>query len=294
MIIDKSWITLENRNSPDFINGLRNFIEIAKNHVDGRGKAYCPCRRCYNGCRQDLSIIYAHIHDHGFLLSYKTWNYHGEKYHNADDIEALFAPKTRATTTNDEMFNIIDDVMAEMNTNEESVDEDVANLDPEFDALFKELNTELYPGCSWMSSLNFLAKLMHIKVINKWTDSSFDQLLDFLRASFPKENRIPSSHYEAKKKLRKIGLGYQFIHVCINDCALFWKENKDMHNCPICNESRWVDRQTKGKKVPKKVLRYFPLTSRLRRRERDRVMEEMSRKMEEMRRLWERQHRHDP
>ena len=107
---------------------------------------------------------------------------------------------------------------------------------------------------------------MHIKVISRWTDSSFDQLLEFLRVAFPKENKIPTSHYEAKKKLRKIGLGYQSIHACINDCALFWKENESMQNCPVCKESRWVDKNTKGKKVPKKVLCYFPLTAQLSRR----------------------------
>jgi hypothetical protein len=266
MTIDKSWIHLRNRNSPEFVNGLNNFIEIAKNHVDSRGKAYCPCRLCYNGRRQDMDTIKAHVRNKGFLESYELWNYHGEKHPNAAEIEALFAPPTRTPTTNNEMFDAIDDIMAEQNTNEENIDEDETAEDPEFDALFKELNTELYPGCGWLSSLNFLAKLMHIKVMNKWTNSSFDQLLEFLRVAFPKENQIPASHYEAKKKLRKLGLGYQSIHACINDCALFWKENECMQNCPVCKESRWVNKNTKGKKVPQKVLRYFPLTPRLRRR----------------------------
>ncbi|KAD4586292.1 hypothetical protein E3N88_23893 [Mikania micrantha] len=101
------------------------------------------------------------------------------------------------------MFDAIDDVMAEHNTNDYDVDEYEGGLDPEFDALFMELNTELYPT--------------------------------------------------SKKKLRKIGLGYQSIHACHNDCVLFWKENALMQNCPISNESRWVDKNTKGKKVPQKV-----------------------------------------
>ncbi|KAL7603049.1 hypothetical protein Lser_V15G18904 [Lactuca serriola] len=33
--------------------------------------------------------------------------------------------------------------------------------------------------------------------------------------------------------------------------------------CPVCNESQWVDENTKGKKVAHKVLRYFPVTPRL-------------------------------
>ena len=39
-----------------------------------------------------------------------------------------------------------------------------------------------------------------------------------------------------------------------------------MQFCPVCKTSRWVEKRTsEGKKVPKKVLRYFPVTSRLKR-----------------------------
>lgn len=96
--------------------------------------------------------------------------------------------------------------------------------------------------------------MLHIKVINKWTDSSFDQLLELLRVSYPKENKIPISYYDAKKKMRKIGLGYQSIHACENDCCIFWKGNESKDTCPTCKESRWVDEKTKRKKVPQKVL----------------------------------------
>ncbi|GJY59354.1 zinc finger, PHD-type containing protein [Tanacetum coccineum] len=64
---------------------------------------------------------------------------------------------------------------------------------------------------------------------------------------------------------RNLGLGYESIHACINDCCLFWKENKFEENCPVCGKSRWKNKSTKGKNVPKKVLHYFPLTHRLRR-----------------------------
>ncbi|GKC28145.1 hypothetical protein Tco_1035439 [Tanacetum coccineum] len=43
------------------------------------------------------------------------------------------------------------------------------------------------------------------------------------------------------------------------------KENKDLDFCLVCNTSRWKDSNTPGKKVPKKVLRYFPIIPRLQR-----------------------------
>nr|GEY29425.1 hypothetical protein [Tanacetum cinerariifolium] len=43
-------------------------------------------------------------------------------------------------------------------------------------------------------------------------------------------------------------------------------DNEDLDFCPVCNTSRWKDSNTPGKKVPKKVLRYFliiPILQRL-------------------------------
>ncbi|XP_071740713.1 uncharacterized protein [Rutidosis leptorrhynchoides] len=77
--------------------------------------------------------------------------------------------------------------------------------------------TELYPDCNFMSAFNFLAKLMHMKVDSKWTNTSFDKLLQLLTTAFPLAN-IPKSHYEAKKKMSEIGLVYEAIHVFKNDC----------------------------------------------------------------------------
>ncbi|XP_071694779.1 uncharacterized protein [Rutidosis leptorrhynchoides] len=124
--------------------------------------------------------------------------------------------------------------------------------------------TKLYLGCNFMSAFNFLAKLMHMKVYGKWTNTSFDKLLQLLTTAFPFAN-IAKSHYEAKNKMSEIGLGYEAIHICKNDCCLFWKENNKKDHCPACKTSRRKNENTKGKKVAHKVLRYFPLNPRLQR-----------------------------
>ena len=103
------------------------------------------------------------------------------------------------------------------------------------------MESELYPGCRQFSSLNFLAKLMHLKVLNKWTNKSFDMLLKLLKEAFPEGCKLPDSHYAAKKLLAKLGLGYESIHVCKNDCCLFWKETAMSRQCHVCGEIRWVE-----------------------------------------------------
>ncbi|GKC23233.1 hypothetical protein Tco_1025383 [Tanacetum coccineum] len=46
--------------------------------------------------------------------------------------------------------------------------------------LLAKAGGKLYPGCD-KSTLHYLSKLLHIKVLSKWTDSLFDMLLKFLK-----------------------------------------------------------------------------------------------------------------
>ena len=86
-----------------------------------------------------------------------------------------------------------------------------------------------------------------------------------MKDAFSNDTKIPSSHYEARKKLNALGLGYENIHVCKHDCAIFWKENVNLQNYPICKEQRYQIVSRKGKKVPHKVMQYFSLTPHLKR-----------------------------
>ncbi|GJX45268.1 hypothetical protein Tco_0261944, partial [Tanacetum coccineum] len=68
----------------------------------------------------------------------------------------------------------------------------------EFEELYASANEELYPGCNYVTRLDFMEKFTYFKV-------------------------------------------------------------------KVCNTSRWKDSNTPGKKVPKKVLRYFSIIPRLQR-----------------------------
>ena len=54
------------------------------------------------------------------------------------------------------------------------------------------------------------------------------------------------------------------IHACKNNCILFYKENKALDKCPVCNESKFkMKSQNRTTKIPQKVTRYLPLKPRL-------------------------------
>nr|GEW04599.1 hypothetical protein [Tanacetum cinerariifolium] len=136
----------------------------------------------------------------------------------------------------------------------------------ELEELYASANEELYPGCDYVARLDFMVKFTYFKVKGKLTDSIFNEMLEFFQNVFPiaKGYKLPPSYCVIKKIFKTIGLGYESIHACVNDCFLFRGDaNKDVHFCPVCNTSRWKDSNKPRKKVPKKVLRYFSIIPRL-------------------------------
>ena len=116
----------------------------------------------------------------------------------------------------DDIFGMMNDLQALIEQEEETekchlgdeisrnsgvdIEQDTTNI---FQKLLNETCNELYLGCFEFSSLNFLVKLMHVKVLNDWSSKSLDMLLELSRAKFPMcSSTIPSSFYEAKRKLR--------------------------------------------------------------------------------------------
>ncbi|XP_028060554.1 uncharacterized protein LOC114264150 [Camellia sinensis] len=181
----------------------------------------------------------------------------------------------------DEILNLLEDVYMgttinddeneedeEDGDNDKDNDDDVANNVekegvPNFNKLLNDAQRELYPGCRKFSLLSFVVKMLHVKVLNKWSNKSFNMLLGILKDLLPVSDQvIPWTLYEAKKFLRALGLGYVLIHVCKYDCALFWKENANLENCPICQESRYKlnygkdMRWHKEKRVDDGILRH--------------------------------------
>ena len=70
--------------------------------------------------------------------------------------------------------------------------------------------------------------------------------------------------YEAKKILQALGMEYEKIHVCLNDCILYRNEFMDASKCPVCETSRQKknSKEEDKKGIPAKVLWHIPLISR--------------------------------
>jgi hypothetical protein len=144
----------------------------------------------------------------------------------------------------------------------------VLNEVNEYRKLIEDAKMPLYPGCVDFTKLSTTMEYYNLKVNSGWSDRSFGQMLKLHKNTLPRDNTLPDSAYAAKKLIKSLGLNYDMIHACPNDCILYRGSNESKDECPTCGKSRWkVDAQSQKVRqgVPAKVLRYFPIAPRLRR-----------------------------
>nr|GEV11050.1 hypothetical protein [Tanacetum cinerariifolium] len=137
--------------------------------------------------------------EHGFDTNYTCWNLHGEIPSQVDN----------------------NTIVSDFNMDENFVKDDTHrdNLD------------EMLHDAK-------IVRLLDLKAKNNWSDRSFATLLEPLHEAFPEDNELPVATYHAKKLTCPMGLAVERIHACQNDCILYRKDYKDLHECPVCKASR--------------------------------------------------------
>lgn len=262
------------RHTKIYQQGVNNFIAFAFENSAVGSKILCPCRKCVNSFWREGSEVREHLICDGFLKGYRTWTLHGEvsssmNHGNYDGVELM-----EEIDEDDNISDLLRDLAAGLD-DKGDFDENNSDLEPceelvAIQKLVAENSKELYPNCKKYTQLRFLIRLLHTKLLGGWSDKSFNLLLDLLNDALPEGSTLPRNFHEAKKLVKSIGIGYTSIHACDNDCILFWKDNEGLDSCPKCKASRWksVRKSLDGKhvyKVPKKVLRYFPIKKCLKR-----------------------------
>lgn len=275
--MDKSWLRAI-KWSKAYIDGVNAFMKFVETRVGTECDIRCPCIDCLNLIIQDQKSVKDHILERGIDPGYTTWFYHGEPSSSNNlrnphtnegdriDNDLFEEDDEEDDGVNDMLFDLgqqhyqadAENISDDNNTN-------IGGVPAYLEALMMGAQTELYPGCKKISRISFIIQLLHLKVYNKVSNKTIDMMLRLMKLSLPDGETLPSSYYEAKKSLRDLGLGYECIHACKYDCILFWKENGNVETCPTCGTSRWKVNDGIGKKIPQKILRYFPLIPRLQR-----------------------------
>ncbi|XP_012851820.1 PREDICTED: uncharacterized protein LOC105971513 [Erythranthe guttata] len=287
MAKDRSWVLIDDHRLDAFQKGCEEFLDFAFNKAAIDNKIRCPCRDCE--CRKigDREFVHGHLLWRGWDKSYGLgqWVMHlesEEEYRLGHQVcETNEAADFRISEVEEVNHETDGGASGRENMEEllqacihpdqhESLEESTPEVD-DFRKLIEEWCIPLYEGCQENSKLSFVLEFYKIKSRGKMSDKTFSDTLQLIK-KIPGLN-IPDSFYEVKKLIGKLGCGYVKIDACENDCMLFWKDDIDLDSCRVCNASRWktsMENQpssstTRRKRVPKKVLRHFPLIPRLKR-----------------------------
>ncbi|XP_077237162.1 uncharacterized protein LOC143878814 [Tasmannia lanceolata] len=284
--MNKSWMQLP-RVDPAYRAGLDRFLDFAFARTNYGNKIKCPCVKCGNIYLVDRIQAEDHLVVDGMLKGYDTWIFHGKAVPSACVMADSDHRVQDEPILQDKLHEMLHDLNPLFNRAMDNVPSDggvdLGNTSTEgpdlnsqrFFKLLEDAEQKLYPG-SKFTKLSFLVRLFHIKCLNGWSNKSFTMLLDLLKEALPDGETLPKSFYETKKIIKDLGLDYNKIDVCPNDCMLYWKEAANEFKCRTCGASRWrtdavhpddepSETSTKGKKIPAKILRHFPLKPRLQR-----------------------------
>nr|GEV41213.1 hypothetical protein [Tanacetum cinerariifolium] len=129
-----------------------------------------------------------------------------------------------------------------VNATKESFDEDDL---AKFQELLLDAEKPLYKGCPDFTKLSVIVKLLNLKGKYGASDKFFTELLRLLKKMLPDGNEMVEKTHQAKKLIRMIGSRYKQIHLCSNNCILYWKDKKKLTVCSTYRISRWkVDNKT--------------------------------------------------
>ncbi|KAK9073133.1 hypothetical protein SSX86_007456 [Deinandra increscens subsp. villosa] len=224
--MDKSWMKTS-RTTQSYADGVKSFLLFAVTNLESN-EIPCPCVNCLNHYTFKADDVEFHLFSKGFDQTYRRWDKHGEIDEPAGEelhTESFFdsgVPLDAAET------------IKMVRATEENFDED----HEKFQERLMDAEKPLYEGCHTFTKLSALVHLLNLKTKHGGSDKLFNELLVLLKQMLPEGNEIVKNTYEAKKILKSMGAGYTKIHVCINDCILYRKENKDLTVCPTCGESR--------------------------------------------------------
>ncbi|XP_056688671.1 uncharacterized protein [Spinacia oleracea] len=256
-VMDRKWMHAK-RCSDDYKLGVEDFISFAIEHVEDENNILCPCVECNNMVRLGVDAIRDHLITKGINQLYKCWLSHGEILGDASsNVDTGMGFDTWMEDETHEEFMYDDDGVEEMIN---ALQESIQDCPEMLENLSSDAKKPLYNGCSKFSRLSGVLKLLNIKASNGVTNKCFFQFMEAFHEILPDGNLLPSRTYDAKKMLTSIGLGYERIHACPNDCILYRKEYASLESFPECHVSRY-----KQNKVPAKVMWYFPIIPRFRR-----------------------------
>jgi len=242
--------------SNDWIENTNRFLDHAfsvPNIVEDE-TIKCPCARCRNCVRNKRFTVEMHLCRFGFKEDYKIWTTHGEGLIDSS-IEGGYGEGFGETDRMDEMLV---DLAGE---HPPPIDEEPAAYARAFYRMVESAEQSVHEKTTH-SSLSAIARLLALKSQYNMSIAHFEANLELIHELLPPESKLPKDFYQSKKLFEGLCMPYIKIDVCYNNCMLYYKDNESKEKCDVCGTSRY---EVGSSRVPRKVLRYLPITNRLQR-----------------------------
>jgi hypothetical protein len=133
---------------------------------------------------------------------------------------------------------MVDDLVEETFREGRTEEEDrsgIPNL-TELENLYRSAFVPVWNTDDTVSSISIISTVVVILTmctIHGVSNAFADELLRYLSSSLlPKGNSLPTSFYQAKTMVRKMGLDYNVIHCCPVGHVLFRGEKENLDACP--------------------------------------------------------------
>jgi hypothetical protein len=211
------------RSSDPYVAGVERFIEFAFKDKPEGTKIHCPCQTWVHTAVQPRDEMFGHLVCNGILENYNEWVFQGD--HSVQQTSSM-EPNSHSEEMHVNISQLMEDVGGHMYDDTPMVDGQAPVKGPNLEAhrFYKQLEDSkkpLWTGCE-LNELTLFVLLFNVKSLNKWSDKSFGDLLEVLHITIPNGKEITTNFYEAKKIISKLGLGYEHIDACPNNCQLYW------------------------------------------------------------------------
>ena len=217
-------------------------------------KYACPCNNCLGGKMRKRQVIFAHMlrFGHSGISPFPQNSYPNRiPLQVTRDVEE---PNIDEDATNANEHAMLDEGIEVDRMMNEGFKDD-------WQKLLEDASKPVYGTCK-LSHLSTIILILNLQTVHGWTNASVDELLALLHRLLPPNSTLPKNRSACKAQMKKVGLGYEKIHTCVNGCVLFRKSHASETECPKCKEPRYR-RGLKSNSTPRKILRHFPVIPRL-------------------------------
>jgi hypothetical protein len=183
-----------------------------------------------------ITIVRAHLASKGFTTFHDETDHHDDSTHPSVNIN---------DDDESEFNNIVEMVVDAAGPQFDWIPnkEPPNNVAKEIYQMLNDSEEPLWevtdPRSADISKLCVVTELLNLKADYHLQQSYVNRIISIMKKTLPTNNKLPKDFYRCKKMVKMLEMAYEKIHVCPNNCMLYYGPNRDKTMCDDCNYPRY-------------------------------------------------------